>query len=246
VIDLLQYRLTTLSSEYKVQRVQQLPLAFPRYVVFQDGTWIVNGGLQTREAIGLPFHVLDRSLRVVRSFGTDDPTVIPGQRWRQERVLAPAGDSLFWAAPTNRFLVELWGTDGRLRRRLGRDAAWFPPWTETGGLPRLVPPKPRLAALHQDSAGRLWLMVHVADAHWRPGSQSLEERRLEYQEQARYFDTVVEVWDPSSARLIVSTRFDEHLHPFIGQGMVFSARSDVNGVPYYDVWRFHINQPTRR
>jgi hypothetical protein len=246
VIDVLQYRVTTLSADYKVQRVDQLPLAFPRYVRFPDGSYLVNGGLQTRDAVGLPFHLLDGSLRIVRSFGADDPTVIPGQRWRQERVLAQASDSLFWAAPTNRFAVELWGTDGRLRRRIERRAAWFAAWTETGGLPRLTPPKPRVAGLHQDERGRLWVMVHVADANWAPGSQSLNERVLEYPEQARYFDTIVEVWDPSSARLITSTRFDEHLHPFIGRGMVFSARLDGGGIPYYDVWRLEISPPRER
>lgn len=244
VVDVVQRRATTLTADYQVMAVQTLPLSFPRYIELGGGHLVVNGLVQSRSAFGLSLHVLDRSFNVLHSFGPD-PTVIPGQRYRQVRALAAAGDSQFWAAPSNRFAVELWDTDGNFRLELLREAPWFQEWTEPSNIPRLARPKPQLVGIHQDADRHLWVLIQLADANYRPGSQAADERILEYPEVAQYYDTIIEVWDISRRRVILSQRVDLHLHPFIGRGLVFSARQEADGIPYYDIWRLELNQNGR-
>lgn len=76
-------------------------------------------------------------------------------------------EGMFWSAPLNRYVLELWDTTGRLHRRYTRNVDWFEPWDHQPGITEDGPGNPQLQDIHEDRLGRLWVMVLVGDRRWR-------------------------------------------------------------------------------
>lgn len=143
------------------------------------------------------------------------------------RELAPADNGRFWAAHPNRYWIEEWELEG-IRRRIVRDAAWFPSHPGGFGFSPDEPPKPMLVDLQVDSRGRLWVLATVADQNWRTALVGLPDEahggevRYVPEDINDYLDTVVEVIDPDSGQLLLSSRFDAFLR-FSGPKHVYSV-----------------------
>jgi hypothetical protein len=91
-------------------------------------------------------------------------------------------------------------------------------------------------------------MTHVADADWRPiapkpspsgtGGLWTPDADLE-----RLYDTIIEVIDLRSGKLILSNRFPQRLLGFVFGQMASSYEEDAKGNPRYVIWslRVHTN-----
>jgi hypothetical protein len=91
-----------------------------------------------------------------------------------------------------------WLVDSIAARR-----SWYPK-------PDQAPP-PVIRAIWFDAAGRLWVLGEVADRHWKEGFipvDSTEPAGKYHIEADKYLDTIVEVRDPTTGRLIAAARFD--------------------------------------
>jgi hypothetical protein len=153
-----------------------------------------------------------------------------------------AGGAAVWAAHTNRYQIELWDTTGVLRSVVVRDAPWFEPWTDEMGFIG----RPRITAVRQDAAGFLWVLISIAHPELvqgvsRPGADGLNP----------FMDTVLEVLDPSGARLMASRRFSRiNLRGFWSGELLASAFEGTDGSPHINVFSARVinnpQNPTRR
>lgn len=198
--------------------------------VLPDGKLLVQAMPSTADLIGLPFHVLERRATALRSFGE-----LPNERvrynfWTRWRPIAFAPPDHLWAARVNQYRMELWSTSrGQLVTVLERDARWFPPWTNHSGEIDVDEPPPRLLSMRVDAQGLLWVLTMVADANYKPIAQRIPGRERPVwtvADEARLNDTIIEVIDPTTGRLIASRRFPQALSRFVGSDLVLETIVD--------------------
>lgn len=240
-------RLTVLSPALELVRTQRMPVSAgsASTLIRPNGEIVVSADVRSPDRVGYPLHLVDGEGSIVRSFGAVRPVLRPGVAYSMYRALAWDRSGDVWAAQKNRYLVELWDLSGQLHRVLERDARWFRPWETDPPISPDHAPDPRLQAIEIDSAGRLWILAMVADPHYRDAlirRDGPRGPRYEFTEQDRVFDSIIEVIDPVSGRLLSSLRVPQVLHNFAGPGLVFGSREDADGMPFLDVWRVHLQQ----
>jgi hypothetical protein len=205
-----------------------------------DVEFLADGRIMTSQAnarrSGLPLHLIGKDGKIERSFGAVNP-------YRREdgdllwRWIAPAGNDRVWAAPVTKYVLELWSFSGQKIRELERNVSWFKPHKQFGqsrDKPN-APPNPGIMDLRMDSAGKLWVIIHVADEKWKSGLGTV---RGLYNQQVRgiadenkYWDSIVEVIDPASGTLVASQRFDQPLRWISESDFARTYRQSAEGVP---------------
>ena len=223
-----------------------LPMPFSFYalpdLVMPDGSLLVAAQIRRSETIGYPIHVVDRRGRVVRSFGTDEPQYRPGLYPILTRKVALGRDGTVWAMAPGRYILERWdpSTGERLQStRIPSD--WFRESRELHADETVRPP-PLVDGLWEDEDGLVWIFVQDADAEWAPPPRANEERPFDLQEHSRLFDSMIEVVDPGSGRVLASQRFSEVLWFQPPSGILVSHVDTILTVVAYDVWEFTLQQ----
>jgi hypothetical protein len=175
------------------------------------------------------------------------PELRPGLEVVHHRRFARHGQDQFWAAHVTRYTIERWSKAGRLTDVLERDAPWFPPRVNLGPPPQEAPPAPRVVSVREDDAGRLWVLISVADANWRRSARKPNasgEYAVRPTDRDLMFDTVIEVIDPKTARVIATRRIPQEVGSFIGEGTTIATyREDQTGAPGFDIWRLSLASP---
>lgn len=209
------------------------------------------GTVPTRDAVGLPLHVMEADGTVSASFGSDAPELVPGGA-PDVRRLAAAGAGALWAGHLTAYRVERWTLDGRREVAIERDASWFAPYTRTRWEPG-EPPHPMLMAVRQDAAGRLWTLVRVADADWaRAPRQPVDSAVAAAAPLLQYdlndlYDTRIEVIDPRCGTLLVSHRVPVLLGGFLDDEHLLEWHLSGDAPPRLGVWRVghNLTEPAR-
>lgn len=244
VFDMLARRLTVFSPTDAVVRTERMPLrneSVHGAVRFGPREWVLAHVIPTSERSGYPLHLIE-SGRIVRSFGSENPRVLPDWPSLNVRYVTAGAGHTVWSVQPDRYEVELWDLDGSLQGVLRRDALWFPPREQRGRAMGQEPPDPRVQAVRALANGHLALLVSVSDSEWRPRSWEAGEfgpQGTGYEQNE--YDTVLEIIDPSSGRLISSGRHPEFMFEFLSDDLVVSRRVDDLGLLYMDVWR--MNRP---
>ena len=208
----------------------------------KSGLIVVNGSVPTAAGIGLPLHLVPRSGEVVRSFGSATGAVRPGLALASHRVIAPSGDRAIWAAHRTQYVIERWGTDGVLQRQLVRQADWFDPYLERpiGGAQA---PPPIVVGIREISPGRVMVVVGLSKPDYverRGPPVRISERGnpiYDLTMKQDLYDTIVEVIDVESNRLLLSQRVSLYTCGFVDDEHLCSYRADDQGVPFVDVVR---------
>lgn len=244
VFDVEHRRWTVLSADFEVLRTNRLPgHIFDGDVIrLADGRLVLNSRVPSPESAGLPLHLLDRDGTLLRSFGARRPSVTLGQDpLTQRRSLALSGDGAFWAAHTVSYTIERWDTAGTRLQELRRDAPWFDASSDgepTAGEP--TPPPTILLDLAEDGDGQLWVVGRAVDPEWRSAVQG---NSIEY---GRYADTVVEVFDVETTRLLTSCRLPWFMAGFLDGSTLYTYCETAGGLPVLDVWRVRLEPSTGR
>lgn len=190
------------------------------------------------------FVILDKTYAPVRMFGKRlraSESDLDGLQFN----LASGRNGEIIASPVNyRYVVEMWDTTGTLTQRMMRDADWFTPWTVADRAARgpRSRPLPRITSVHYDDQGRLWVAAVVADRNWRrPPQRSRTGERtgvsgMSVGELARYYDTIIDVLDIRSGRVVLSQRFDALVTQFLENGLVYGLREDPSGLLQIALW----------
>lgn len=166
---------------------------------------------------------------------------LPGHAERCARVR-----NRIWSARAGSYRVELWGPDGSNPLAVVRNASWFRPWEHEVRRSAEGLERPRVVDVAEDRQGRLWVSILVRDPKHRPASGAREVPLTEIDSNTE-FDTVLEVLDPRSGRLLTHTRFEQSISEFIGdRSMAITRREDADGNIVVDVWRVRLSRPTTR
>ena len=177
--------------------------------ILSGGRFIVSRGLRNPLLGSYPLHLFDANGDHIRSFGPDLGPEVTG--YERLMIVGPAGEDRVWASPVAEYKPVLYDTMGNTRTTLARDARWFTPWDDPRGENGIrEPPRPQVHGLREDAAGLLWTIVRVSDENWKPfpsdGPIFIEELFKHPR-----FDTLIEVMDPRTGRVIQRARFDEQL-----------------------------------
>ncbi|TVP53533.1 MAG: hypothetical protein EA351_15060 [Gemmatimonadales bacterium] len=191
------------------------------------GGWrIMNQMLRTPESAGLPIHAWDRDGAFVRSFGANPPIEDLRNSHLHFRHLAPASDSAVWSAHRIRYVIEEWNVNGTMVREFTREVPWFLPGERGGFVDPESPPNPELGPIHSDRAGLLWVVVQVPSANWEEALEMLPDPygrpQLVPGNPRQYQDSVIEVINPSTGRVVARTRTDHRIRGFVEDGMVYT------------------------
>ena len=244
-------RLSILTTTGRPVRSAPLPLGVATFNIaaLPDGRFVVNN----RRATGVARLVLlDTALALVRPLGQALAQSAP-DRDALAMVLA-AGDSgtIIAAQALGTYAIEVWDTTGALRRRIIRNADWFRPYAPAERQRRGLssPPLPAINSTYYAGEGLLWIAGTVADRRWTPpapaadaGERSartgIRERQSAGWDVAfgtSHFDTMIEVLDLTSGRLVTTLRLDQ-VASFIGGGLLAWQEQDDDGVITYRVGR---------
>jgi hypothetical protein len=232
-------RYTVFSPAYEYVRSSPLEIApYTQVVLLGHDRIVFASPVRTPDRAGLPLHLLSPSGRVIRSFGSVTGALNRSVPYTDERVIAKAGPNAVWSGYRNRYTIELWRIDDRgdrLIQVVERQADWFPPEPK----PQRTlddPPAPRLQAIQFDDDGHLLVIILVPDEAWEkavtdgpthPTVSSFES----------YYDSIIEMLDPSTGKLLASTRSRHVFQGFVDDGMVSAVFTDQQDVPYLGVWR---------
>ncbi|MGH7503674.1 MAG: hypothetical protein ACREL7_18255 [Longimicrobiales bacterium] len=159
------------------------------------------------------------------------------------RIVGPSRDGAgVWAAPPGRYVLEKWDpASGSKHLRVEVDSDWFEEsihFEKLGERPRTV-----LNALWEDEEGLVWVLLRTAATDWTPPAQfeSQRERPFDPVEYARDYDSVIEVVDSNTGRIVARQRFDTPLtvHP---QGQILASNNlDNPNLVGFDLWTAHVN-----
>jgi hypothetical protein len=153
---------------------------------------------------------------------------------------------MFWVARPNAYEIELWDNAGNLRLTIQRDPAWFTEWDsfEPGG-PQRSRPHSQIVDIGEDANGRLWVLSYVADAEWKPATQSGREARISPRSQSNIFDSVIDVLDAGTGDVLASTTLDAAAAGFAGPGVLYIHDEDDDGLVQIRVLNLYLDSNGR-
>lgn len=196
--------------------VSGIPLSPFSVIRLRDRAILYNGVIMTSERIGYPLHLF-RDRQPLISFGTSAPAFRPAQVGLAVRAIWPARDGGAWVAHSVRYEVERYDDKGGLRDRWERRVPWFFPHDGSRGPDPGRPPDPRMLAIGEDDSGLLWFFLGVPDPRSReafgpaPGPGMVDLRDFN-----RYYDTLIEVFDPRRGVILASQRVDDAMVVAVG------------------------------
>ena len=157
--------------------------------------------------------------------------------------VAVVGSDLLWMGVERKYEMILLGSDGSVRRRITRQADWFPEDKSPSGLPWVSPPKPMIHSITIGSDTLLWVLVRRAHRNWAenkakagtikglPTPRSLSAIRI-----ADIFEGVVEVFDPVSGKLLASRDVSGGVVGFVRPGVLCELLQDESGAVRIQLW----------
>lgn len=211
IIVLERERLTVLDASGQAGRVLRLPGHIAQAWPLSDGGFLVVG-LVPRGHTFLPaVQILSADASLSHSFG---PRIVDAFSPRTAR---DGMGNIWTVSPTsNGYRIEQWTLAGKLLQTATRDVDWDElariPEPRGRRLPEGWMPRPGVQAFNIDSAGRLVVVLQVpSEQYWdftppRDGQNSDFDQR---------YDSMIEIIDSRTMRLIAAQRFDTYLLRFL-------------------------------
>ncbi len=206
-------------------RSVMLPVTPWDAAVLADGRMVVASAIHDH---GLPLLVIGPDGQVMQELGGSDSAsmAVPSPR-----RIVPAADGTIWTMPmTGAWRVEQWNLDGKLVGAHDRAPAWYPIIDPTAGSDV---PRPSVQDAWFDAAGRLWILGKAVDEQWKKGVDQdvagATDTTSTIEDPDKVHDTMVEVFDVTSWRLLAEARFDP-AYPFaVEPGVIMRVRVENGG-----------------
>lgn len=244
VFDRSNVRLTLLSPSLEVVRMGRFHGTATDAVTLTSGRLVVSARIPTPESVGLPLHLLDSDESVKRSFGSEREFYRSDMVFSIQRRLTPAADDRFWAGHRTAYVLELWDANGTKHQTLQRTVDWFRPYLRTLQTTEQQPPQPSMNSVHLDKNGLLWVIVQIADQDYTRAIERVstpEGLGTRFLDVHKVYDTVMEVIDPSSGRLVATQRFDADYGAFVADNLAVSLSEDEHGLLYMHLWHVSLS-----
>lgn len=240
--------LTTLDSRHRY--VRQFHQGTPPAAILPDGRQLVAASMQDRSGVGYTLHVYDDSGRRVRSFAPA-ARFTSTESWRMRRIVAVGPSGTIWSAYADEYRIEEWRRDLSRGRTFVRSVPWMPKVQTLSAGVTGERPSAYIVALAEDNGQRLWIYSQVPSEDWETALGAPRRRpdgRVSYpdRDRGRLFDTMVDVVDLRSNRLLVSQRLRSHVRFVLRNDLVASYREDASATPLLDIARVQLLTTTRR
>ncbi len=212
-------------------RTTNVPFRVFRPIRLDSGDWVLTspylaagrnaGSLQIFSEDGYPARTISEEPKEL--LGPFDDSAV--------RHLSPASPGMLWVGQATQYVVEKRTATGEVVQKLWKDCSWFPRH-EYLPLTRMEPPiRPTMGAIREDAYGRLWVLI------WVPEEEEQGSRTSDVPGQDLR-DTILEVIDPTTGRLLAHRRFDEWLLEFVNEEMLVGRRVETGGEWAVDIYRF--------
>jgi hypothetical protein len=247
-------KLSLFTPDYRFIRSVELQVASRDVALLADGRFIVGNVVRTSSGEGPPFHLLDASGRIERSFGDPRPQLLPSARHRSEPAnfgVSPDRSSI-WHWQSWRYQLTQWRSDGS--RVMHLDVVQ-PPWytappvgpvvrtpasreqvldvlrrlrtpidSEPPPPPDTEPPSSTLYLAGIDTAGRIWMFGS------NPRSAGPQAA-----------GPVMEIIDPARGTKLFSGTVQQGMWLLGNSGrLAWSTQSDTLQVRRITVWRLEL------
>jgi hypothetical protein len=227
-------------SPTTLEIVRQEPVAavFYRNVIIGNGNFV--GGSSWADETGHPFEELDRKGDRVRRFGGDGRKTPEFTRSWMGRAVVSDRAGGFYAFSRRNYLFEHWDAKGSLIARWERNAPWFPRSEPM----RVQPPWPKYSHPEVFTAwvndeGLLFVGSHVRQEGWE---RAIVEGACEggtpcpmIGDDDKYYDSIIEVFDPKTSQLLASLRSDKAFTWGTINGEMYWRGEDEDA--FYDIYR---------
>jgi hypothetical protein len=173
------------------------------------------------------------------------PYTLPAVSTSPIARFSAAGTDGFWWTPSNEYRLEWWGLDGKPRVLIQRAAPWWLKDTGTplnpskgyGIAPGGNPTRPHSSIndIRAEGTKRVWTLGRVL----RKGVSARDSMFREDPARHPYdrYDTVLEIFDAKTGKLLVSQRLDGYFSHLLGDGYIAKLTDDVDGQPIVEIWK---------
>lgn len=226
-----------------VREVGGVALPLLDFAMLPGLRFVVNADIRTPQQAGLPLHLVDSTGSIVRSFGLAEPRLELGLDDQMVRRLTTG--SQLWSAPAREYRLSRHSIGDGGTDTFERQARWFRKDRGATIPDAREPPATTIADIWEDPEGRVWVLVTVPDRRWRESLETFEFRGqgfVRFTDVDRYVDTIIEVIDPSSRRVLHSARSDRFLASFVGNYHVAALKFDEHSPPL-SLWRLTLTTP---
>jgi hypothetical protein len=209
-----------------------------------DSRQIITHGPDRAELV----HVFTPDMEPVRDLVPVPVTGDDARRSEDRRRIAVSRSGEIAVAHFNDYRIEVWDLSGNHLRTLERQTEWFPAGRQGGSnsSDRQTPPNPGLWTPRFDEDGMLWTFARVADSNWADALETVKDPYgrprvgVPQGSQSDFYDSIIEVIDPATGRLLASTRIGAALYALLPGNYAASYREDEGGNPFIDIWRFEM------
>ena len=207
-------------------RTAQLPVSPWDALVLPDSRMVIAPANGDRP---LPLLLLSATGAHIRDIGGGDSAsgALHTPRW-----IARDADGSIWSMPMQfRWRLEHWDTTGTPLAAIDRRPGWFLPYTELFPLTRQHAPQPAIEGAWADRAGRFWVLGMAADPHWPLGLGARQQDSLSQVivNPDKLFDTVLEVIDLRTGKLVASARMDAWYPSEVEPGVIMHVDNTQGG-----------------
>jgi len=194
-----------------------------------SGTVFVVAPKMSGEA-SFALQVLSPDGAALQAFDPIDPNASGQAALGRSITVDPSGRR--WSIGTAVYRLKEWSTDAQVTRVFEAKRDWIPE-TIPMRLERNQQPPAQIAGLEADEAGLLWVFAVLPDANWSPPTPG---SRLD---PGSMYDTVVEIIDPDTGRLLARSRLDPLVLPF-ARGRAYSMVEEESGDLRIQVWQMKV------
>ena len=180
------------------------------------------------------------------------------------RMMLPASaPNEFYALNGSTYVIDRWASSGELKQSISVKAPWFIPALPRG--PATTAPPAILTGIAPSGAGHLWVTGEIPTAEWQreewravtvqgsrivailpPGSPA--GRRIGAStvadirpaDREKMYTSIVDAVDPTTGRILASTRFEGEVLYLMRSGHVYAKRVNGDGAIGYEVWRLEL------
>jgi hypothetical protein len=145
---------------------------------------------------------------------------------------SPSASGIWSADPTVYRLVQ-WTREQGITRVLERRPSWFATRSEFWLGNATTPPPPRVAAIHEDESGLVWVYLLVTSPNWKQawGRTSARDREvnqtnIDFQQ---LYQTMIEVIDPGQQRVVARLQVAEPLVNILPGNRAIFHNEDAQG-----------------
>jgi hypothetical protein len=215
----------------------------PNAVFLEDGRIAANMVSTNRDLVGLPIHLLDPSDgNILQSFGAEEGEHFNlRERWPGYRSLTLGSDTTLWTSSRSKYRFREWDLrTGKKIRELVGQVEWFPPDPAANANRNSLEPLPSIPAIRFNDQGYLVVLILLKAPDWEshmvPKTLSTGMVMEQPDKYENIMDTLIQVINPSSGRLLAAQRFPQVVWGFLGEDLVFGVSEDDLGVPRVEIW----------